>query len=58
MRDDLYLFEELGYQVGRIRPDGVHFQSYDIEFNGFESGPNYLAVDREETDLISRIGAE
>jgi FkbM family methyltransferase len=43
---DFYrLFDELGYRIGKIYPDGVDFRPYRWEHEDFR-GPNFLAVRR------------
>lgn len=52
---DFYtLFEEYGYVVGKIFPKNVEFRDYDFKYEDF-LGPNYIAVDKNETELIDSL---
>ncbi len=52
---DFYtLFEDYGYTVGKIFPKYVEFRDYDFKYEDF-IGPNYIAVDKNETKLIDSL---
>lgn len=57
MRDYYAFFEELGYQVGVLRDGGVRFGPWNYYLNDFCSGPNYIAVRKDDRDLIKLISA-
>lgn len=44
------------YVIGRLTPNGVQFKNYHLLDEDFR-GPDYVAVLREETDIIDRIKA-
>ena len=48
------LLEPNGYVVGKIFPRSVEFRSYRAEHEDFE-GPNFLAVDANENELIEAL---
>lgn len=52
---DFYnLFEEYGYIVGKIFPKNVEFRDYDYKYEDF-LGPNYIAVNKNEKELIDAL---
>jgi FkbM family methyltransferase len=55
MRDFYHLFEKHGYIVGRIRRGGVSFRGWMYQDNDFTSGPNYLAVRKDDDQLIGLL---
>jgi FkbM family methyltransferase len=53
---DFYaLFGEYGYAVGKIFPKTVEFRPYAHKYEDF-LGPNFLAVDKDDADLIGLFG--
>ncbi|MCE2725700.1 MAG: FkbM family methyltransferase [Planctomycetaceae bacterium] len=40
-----------GYIVGKLWHDGVSFAPFDYAWNNFDSGPNYVAVGRDDVEL-------
>jgi FkbM family methyltransferase len=56
LKDFYHLLEPLGYSIGKIFPDGVEFKSYSHEDENF-IGPNFLAIQKNEQDLIKRLTA-
>jgi FkbM family methyltransferase len=55
---DFYdLFGGYGFEVGKIYPDGVEFKAFDPLHDENFTGPNFLAVQSSETDLIARLRA-
>jgi FkbM family methyltransferase len=52
---DFYeFFEEHGYLLGKIFPKKVEFRKYDFKYEDF-IGPNFIAVNKEETAFISQL---
>jgi len=52
---DFYnLFRDSGYVVGKIFPKIVEFRDYDFKYEDF-LGPNFIAVDEDEKELIERL---
>ncbi|MEO0899481.1 MAG: FkbM family methyltransferase [Bacteroidota bacterium] len=49
--DYYQLFEEWGYQVGKLFPKQVEFRPYAFKYEDF-LGPNYVAVHQEDKELI------
>lgn len=53
---DFYrFFEERGFVLGKLWPDGVAFAPYAVEDEDFV-GPNYVACLKGRRDIIERIG--
>ncbi len=48
-------FTGLGYRLGKLGPDGVHFHDYDFIYEDF-IGPNYVACRDDDAELINVIG--
>lgn len=57
MRDFYALFSRHGYVVGPLRHGGVQFCKWNYKLNGFESGPNFVAVRANDAALIERVGS-
>jgi len=57
MRDFYALFKRHDYIVGPLRHGGVQFCEWDYKLNGFESGPNFVAVRRDDRALVELVGA-
>ncbi len=55
MKDFYNFFNERGYIVGKICPDGVEFTNFHYELNNFKSGPQFLAIPAYDTDLIKLL---
>jgi FkbM family methyltransferase len=52
---DFYeFFEEQGYLLGKIFPKKVEFRKYDFKYEDF-IGPNFIAVNKEETALVTLL---
>lgn len=52
MRDFYELFASHGYAVGRLTRRGVTFAPWNYKMNDFRSGPNYVAVRRDDAEVI------
>ena len=48
------LLQPLGYQLGKLRPNGVEFHEYDPDRENW-IGPDYVAVLNDELDLIDKL---
>lgn len=57
MRDYFRFFEELGYQVGALRDGGIKFTPWNYYMNDFCSGPNYVAIRKDDRDIVKLIAA-
>jgi FkbM family methyltransferase len=54
---DFYAYlTERGFVVGKIWPKEVDFRAYDLRTDEDFRGPNYLAVRRERSDLVAKLG--
>ena len=51
MRDFVKFLGDRGYVVGKLWHDGVAFTPFEYSWNNFESGPNYVAVGRDDVEL-------
>lgn len=58
MKDFFKLFKSWGYAVGPLKPKGAIFGEFDYQLNNFKSGPNYVAVPQNRTDLIDAVGGK
>jgi FkbM family methyltransferase len=57
MRDFFEFFEAKGYQVGRLQQGGIRFKPWNYYMNDFMSGPNYVAVRRDDTEMVRLVSA-
>ena len=55
IKDFYKLLSEYGYLVGPLKPGGVIFMDFDYSLNGFNSGPNYVAVHKNQKQLIAAV---
>ena len=55
MKDFFKFFNQKDYVVGRLKPNGVDFSKFQYPFNNFESGPNYIAVRKSDSNLIKQL---
>lgn len=55
MKDFYKFFDYYGYVIGPLKPNGVIFSEFKYELNNFNSGPNFIAVLKDETRLIEKI---
>ncbi len=55
LQDFHRLLSDSGYLVGKIWTAGVIFSPFKYPMNNFDSGPNYLAVRKDETALINSL---
>jgi hypothetical protein len=44
--------------VGVLKPNGVIFKKFEYKLNGFESGPNFLAILKSDNHLKNLISAQ
>jgi FkbM family methyltransferase len=51
MRDFFELFGKYGYILAPLRPCGLSFEDWKYEFNDFKSGPNWVAIIAEDTEI-------
>lgn len=58
MRDFFSLLNSKGYIVGKLWADGVEFSDFFYWLNNFKSGPNYVAVREDDTEIINRISTK
>ena len=58
MKDFFKFFDDLGYEVGVLKPNGVIFKKFEYKLNGFESGPNFLAILKSDNHLKNLISAQ
>lgn len=56
LRDYYQLFEQRGYSVGKLFPDGVEFRDYSLDDEDFR-GPNYVACRNTRPDMIEALRA-
>jgi hypothetical protein len=56
MRDFYKLFNEYGYAIGRLTKKGVSFEPWNYKMNDFKSGPNYIAVKKDDAEIIKFLG--
>lgn len=52
MRDFYSLLESYGYVVGKIRKQQIIFSEWTYKDNDFDSGPNYVAIRKDDQELI------
>ena len=55
MRDFFRFFGEHGFVVAKIRKRGIQFSDFVHTMNNFESGPNYLAVRSDDTQVMRAL---
>jgi FkbM family methyltransferase len=55
MKDFYSMLSSFGYEIGKIWKAGVRFSDFRYPMNNFDSGPNYLAVAREEHAIIEAL---
>lgn len=58
MRDFFALLNSKGYIVGKLWSDGVEFSNFFYWLNNFKSGPNYVAVREDDTEIINTISTK
>lgn len=54
LKDYYNYFESKGYMIGKIFPKTVEFREYKFKYEDF-LGPNFLAVNKTETELIKLL---
>ena len=55
MKDFYKMLEEYDYIIGPLKPTGVLFMDFSYPLNDFNSGPNYVAVHKSQTEIIKAI---
>ena len=50
MKDFFNFFSEKDYIVAKLRKK-INFKEWDYSFNDFKSGPNYLAIKKDDIEL-------
>ncbi len=55
MRDFYRLFESHGYVVGRVQKGGIAFEDWTYKHNDFRSGPNYVAVRKDDLEMLTLL---
>lgn len=55
MKDFYNLLEGYGYIIGPLKPKGVIFSKFHYKYNDFNSGPNFVAVQKSEEFIISNL---
>lgn len=55
IKDFYDLFNTMGYIMGPLKPSGVLFMDFNYLLNNFESGPNFVAVLKSDTELIEKL---
>jgi FkbM family methyltransferase len=55
MRDFVTFLADRGYVVGKLWHDGVAFTPFNYSWNDFESGPNYVAVGRDDLEVLRAV---
>jgi hypothetical protein len=58
MKDFFKFFDDLGYEVGVLKPNGVIFKKFEYKLNSFESGPNFVAILKSDNHLKNLISAQ
>lgn len=53
MRDFFDFFRCRGYLVAKIRNGPLEFRPFEYAMNNFDSGPNYLAVHQNDSEIIT-----
>lgn len=54
LKDYYEFFKENGYEIGKLHPNGVKFNSYKPQDEDFK-GPNYIAVLKENKEYIREL---
>jgi FkbM family methyltransferase len=55
IKDFYKLFNSFEYVLGPLKPSGVIFMDFDYALNDFNSGPNYVAVHKNQIEIINSI---
>lgn len=55
MKDFYKFFDTLGYLVAAIRNRAMEFKPFEYAMNDFDSGPNYLAVRRDDKEILKAL---
>jgi FkbM family methyltransferase len=55
MKDFFELLKGYGYQIGKVRNGKINFTDWTYQYNDFNSGPNYVAVKKVDSEVISTL---
>ena len=55
IKDFYKLLESYGYLLGPLKPNGVLFMDFNYALNDFNSGPNYIAVHKNQKEIIDKV---
>ncbi len=55
MRDFFKLLSEKNYIIGKVRRGDIEFLAFNYKLNDFNSGPNYIAVRKTDSAIISLL---
>jgi FkbM family methyltransferase len=55
MRQFFTFFNERGYIVGKLWSDGVEFTKFFYWLNNYKSGPNFVAVNSDDLEVINAV---
>jgi len=55
MKDFYKLFDTLGYQIAPVRNRPMEFHPFEYAMNDFDSGPNYLAVRKDDQEILKAL---
>ena len=58
MRDFYEFFQQFDYIVGQLRPNRVDFSEWSYKLNDFDSGPNYVAIHKTDTELLTILSTK
>jgi FkbM family methyltransferase len=55
IKDFYKLLEACGYIIGPLKPNGVIFMDFNYALNDFNSGPNFVAVNKKYKEIINKL---
>ena len=55
MGDFFRFFDLYGYNLARIRKRQIQFSDFSYSMNNFESGPNYLALRKDDQQVLEAL---
>ena len=58
MKDFFLFFKKFGYIIGKINTGPIFFlgDRWDYKYNNFDSGPNYIAINKYDLELLNLLG--